>query len=61
MRIKTARVYADMGRSTVYRHFWAGDFVFKKDGGRTLVSKESIDRYFDGLPEGKLRHPRPKD
>jgi len=55
LKVKEALVYAGVGRTKLYELIAAGKIEAVKDGGSTLVDRDSIDRYHASLPALELK------
>jgi len=54
------KLLGDKARSVVYDEIGRGRLEAIKDGGKTLIVLESIERYMASLPEAKIkRSPSP--
>jgi hypothetical protein len=57
-RIPTARAYAGIGRSALYRLAGTHPGLFKKNGAATLVDFDVLDQILNALPEATISKPR---
>jgi excisionase family DNA binding protein len=53
--LKEACAYARMGRDTLYKWIRAGRIDAYKDGSRTLIDLNSVDKFHNSLPRIMLR------
>lgn len=49
-RIEEAADATGLGRTTLYRRIKAGRLTARKDGKLTLILREDLQAYLDGLP-----------
>lgn len=49
LSIREAGAIADAGRSTMYRAIKSGELVARKRGRRTIILRDDLQRWLDGL------------
>jgi hypothetical protein len=54
------RLLGNKAHSTLYEELGRGRLVAIKDGSKTLITVESIQRYMANLPAAKIKPPRPR-
>jgi hypothetical protein len=54
------KLLADKSRSEVYEEIGLGNLDAVKDGAKTLITLESIERYMSKLPPAKIKPIKPR-
>lgn len=61
IRPEDLAAYCGLGRYRAYELLAAGHIRAIKDGCRTLIDRESVDRYLDSRPTATIRLQRARD
>lgn len=54
-RFPEAVAYSGVSRTALYLLLGNGTIVARKSGRATLIDRESLDRYLDGLPTASIK------
>jgi hypothetical protein len=60
LRGEGRRLLGNKAYSSIYEAIGRGELDAIKDGGKTLLTTESIERYMRSLPPAKIKPPRPR-
>jgi hypothetical protein len=57
LKIPDAVIYSGVSRSSLYVAMARGVVIARKSGKSTLIDRESLDKYLEGLPRAEIRLP----